>query len=102
MTSSSTLNGPEDVRPVGARPCPHWCATRHGVHLGEEDWVHSSAALSITDGVMARLCMSVDPVTHAEDGPYLLIGATQYTLTEAKALGDALSALAEPTTGSSA
>jgi hypothetical protein len=75
--------------------CPPWCATEHGVHLGEEDWVHTSVALAVADGVVARLCLSVDPASGSQDGPYVLIGATEYTLAEARALGDSLMALAD-------
>jgi hypothetical protein len=74
--------------------CPRWCVTEHGVHLGEEDWIHASAPVPVADGLVARLCMSVEPDTGAEDGPYMLIGTTEYTVTEAKALGDGLITLA--------
>ena len=66
--------------------CPAWCVTGHGVHLGEEDWLHCSEPLTITDGVSAELCLSVDPSTRAEDGPYLVVGSTEYSLDEARAL----------------
>jgi hypothetical protein len=83
---------------TGARAtCPPWCATGHGVHLGEEDWVHLSEPLPLTDGVSAQLCMSIDPLTSAEDGPYVVVGGTEYTLPEAHALAASLMTLA--TTG---
>ena len=74
--------------------CPQWCVTGHGAHLGEEDWIHLSEPLAVADGTLARLCMSVDPLTGAADGPYVVIGSTEYTLSEAEALGDSLIAMA--------
>ena len=41
--------------------CPAWCATGHGVQLGEEDWVHLGEPVLLTDGVSAQLCMTIDP-----------------------------------------
>lgn len=79
--------------------CPGWCATRHGRHLGEEDWVHLGEPLTVAPGVAARLSMSVDPGTGAVDGPYVLVGATEHTLPEAEALGAALVELARTGTG---
>jgi len=52
------------------------------VHLGEP--------LLLTEGVSAQLCMSMDPVTNAEDGPYVIIGSSEYTCTEAQALAASL------------
>ena len=46
------------------------------------------------NGPLARLCLSVDPRTGVEDGPYVLIGWTEYTLDEAAGLGGALIAMA--------
>lgn len=74
--------------------CPTWCVTGHGVHLGEEDWVHLSEPLSLADGVSAQLCMSIDPLTDTHDGPYVVIGTTEYNLAEAQALGASLMTLA--------
>jgi len=74
--------------------CPPWCATGHGVHLGEEDWIHLSEPLTLTDGVSAQLCMSIDLATSAEDGPYVVIGSTEYTLLEAQALATSLLTMA--------
>ena len=86
------------VPATGARGhCPAWCTTGHGVHLGEEDWIHLGEPLLLTDGVYAQLCMSIDPVASAADGPYVVVGATEYTLDQAQALGAALMTLA--TTG---
>ena len=76
------------------RVCPSWCVARHGVHLGEEDWVHTGAPLPIGDDVVAHACMSVDPGTGEVDGPYVIIGRSQYSPAEAEALGAALIALA--------
>ena len=74
--------------------CPPWCATGHGVHLGEEDWVHLGEPLRLTEGVSAQLCMSIDPITSAADGPYVVIGSSEYTLSEAQALAASLLTMA--------
>jgi hypothetical protein len=79
--------------------CPAWCATGHGVQLGEEDWVHLGEPVPLTDGVSAQLCMTIDPSAAIEDGPYVVIGTSEYSLLEAQALGASLMALA--TTGAS-
>jgi hypothetical protein len=50
--------------------------------------------VALADGVPARLCLSVDPQTGAKDGPYVVVGWTEYTLDEAAALGAALIAMA--------
>ena len=85
----------EDVPPNLARAsCPPWCATGHGIHLGEDDWVHLSEPLPLTDGVSAQLCMSIDPATSAQDGPYVVIGSTEYTPAQAQALAASLMTLA--------
>ncbi|WP_156465298.1 hypothetical protein [Knoellia sp. Soil729] len=73
-------------------PCPSWCVTRHGVHLGEENWVHTGEPLLVADGIPAYVVMSVDPETGTSDGPYVLIGAREYTLSEARHVGSALMA----------
>ena len=91
MSSSSAVDDPQDAR--AANPCPRWCVTEHGVHLGEEDWIHTSAPVPVADGLVARLCLSVDPDTGDEDGPYVLIGTTEYTVTEARSLADSLATL---------
>ena len=70
--------------------CPPWCTADHGVQAGEEDWLHVSAPVFLTDGVAARLCLSIDPATGAQDGPFVLIGTTEYTLQEATAVGIAI------------
>jgi hypothetical protein len=80
---------------VNQNVCPPWCTTEHGVHLGEEDWIHTSATVAVADGLVARLCLSMDPASGAQDGPYVLIGTTEYTVSEARALGDSLIALAD-------
>jgi hypothetical protein len=83
----------EGTFPLNENTCPPWCVTEHGVHLGDEDWLHTSTPLLI-DGIMARLCLSINPETGSEDGPYVVIGSTEYTLFEARSLGEALIALA--------
>lgn len=74
--------------------CPSWCATGHGVHVGEEDWLHLSEPLPVAEGVSARLCLSIDPLTSVQDGPYIVIGGQEYTLPQAQALGASLLAMA--------
>ena len=85
---------------AASRPtCPAWCVSAHGHHLGEEDWVHSGEPLRIADGVLAHGCMSVDPLTGAVDGPYVIVGWEQYTPEEAEALGASLVAMARAVAG---
>lgn len=74
--------------------CPPWCTAQHGVRLGEDDWIHIGEPIELADGVLALLCLSIDPLTDTEDGPYVLIGWSEYTLDEAAALGAALMAMA--------
>jgi hypothetical protein len=86
---------------VSARQsCPAWCTTRHGVARGEDDWLHVSEPLLVADDVFARLCMSVNPETDAEDGPYVVVGSREYSLTEATELGGSLMRLAAVGTAS--
>jgi hypothetical protein len=86
----------EDSDPPVVPGCPDWCVAPHGRHRGEEDWLHLGEPLRLTrDGVGAQLCLSVDPETGARDGPYVLIGATEYSPVAAAALGRALLELAE-------
>lgn len=85
----------EDVgMSLGRRTCPPWCNVRHGVTEGEDDWVHVSEPLVVADEVAARLCMSVDPETDTADGPYVVVGSREYSLTEAERLGVSLIRLA--------
>jgi hypothetical protein len=49
----------------------------------------------VADGLRAQIVMSVDPGTGTADGPYILIGAKEYTLTEARMLGSAFIAAAD-------
>lgn len=97
MSSNHDL-GRDLLPPLSTLGCPPWCVTGHGVHLGEEDWLHCSEPLPITDGVSAQLCVSVDPATHAADGPYLVVGSTEYSLEDGRAL--ALRLLTLASTGS--
>ena len=81
------------------RFCPPWCVSGHGLHLGEEDWLHLGEPLAVAGGVVARLCMSVDPGTGSVDGPYVLVGTTEHTLLQAESLGNALIELAREGAG---
>ncbi len=89
MSTSEHRRVAEDD-PSTATTCPSWCVTHHGLHLGEENWVHTGEPLLMADGIRAQIVMSVDPGTGSEDGPYVLIGTREYTLTEARLLGSAL------------
>jgi hypothetical protein len=95
---------PEDTSPLAVRRqtagCPPWCVVIHGAVLGEEDWIHEGAAVALGEGIDARLCMSVDPVQGAVDGPYVLVACAEYTLAEARDLGISIIALADAVAGS--
>lgn len=84
----------EQTAPCLSAGCPPWCVTRHDPARGEDDWLHQGEPLLLTDGVVAALCMSVDPGTGERDGPWVVIGDRQYTPAEAERLGLDLSALA--------
>ncbi len=91
----STKDRSQSVSGTQARAtCPPWCATGHGVHSGEEDWVHLGEPVPLTAGVSAQLCMTIDPLATIEDGPYVVVGSSEYTLPEAEALGAKLMAMA--------
>lgn len=93
--SEGTLSSSGPAEGEGARAtCPPWCTTSHGVAIGEEDWLHVSEPLLLAQDVLARLCLSVDPATHTKDGPYVVVGGSEYTLDEAGALGASLMTLA--------
>ncbi|MET4637107.1 hypothetical protein ABIE24_000318 [Mycetocola sp. 2940] len=84
----SRSDSAESVTDITARSeCPCWCVTRHDAARGEDDWVHEGAPLDVEDGVVARLCMSVDPISGAADGPYVVVGSRELTVDEAEALG---------------
>ncbi len=85
-------------RVVGGRArdtCPDWCVARHGDYGGEEDWLHISEPLVLTDGALAKLATSIDPATGTQDGPFVLIGSTEYSLEQAERIGAALVAMAD-------
>lgn len=88
MSSSAVHLDPNE--PPSPGHCPPWCTFPHGLACGEEDWLHVSEPVPLAEGVLARLIMSVDPVTGAHDGPYVLIGDTQYSPAQAKTLGASL------------
>ena len=85
MSQSSQADALVDTaRPSG---CPCWCVTAHDSARGEDDWVHEGAPLDVEEGVIARLCMSVDPSTGTVDGPYVIVGSRELTVAQAEALG---------------
>jgi hypothetical protein len=94
MAASMDRTSSTGVAPGWHAPCPPWCVVQHGVQMGEEDWVHLSDPLEISDDVYAQACMSTVPPGQVTDGPYVLIGWRQYTADEAAVLGEALIALA--------
>ena len=77
------------------RACPPWCVSPHGLHEGEDDWLHQSEPRLLDDRLAARLCMSVDPHSGLQDGPYVVIGSREYTAGEVRKLGLGLVALAD-------
>lgn len=79
--------------------CPPWCVAEHGVFSGEDDHLHSGAGLPLAHGVTAQLCTTVDPDTGIVDGPYVVVGAEEWTLERARSVGQALIALAEQAAG---
>ena len=79
--------------------CPPWCVTAHNPARGEDDWAHVGEPLMLTDGISARLCMSIDPRTRGQDGPYVLVGEKQLSPLEAGLLGLQLSVLAASARG---
>lgn len=88
--------GPGQLVDGSAREaCPGWCVTGHGAYLGEEDWLHISEPLVLADGTLAKLFMSIDPSTGTQDGPFVLIGSTEYSLEQAEQIGAALMAMAD-------
>ena len=90
MATSPATEKPQERGIAAAARCPSWCVTRHGVHRGEEDWLHLGEPIPVAEGIQARRCMSVDPETGLQDGPYVLIGSIELTLPAAAALGAAL------------
>lgn len=83
-----------DVVPSSGDTCPVWCVVGHDPGLGEDDWVHVGEPVAVAEGMPARLCMTIDPQSRATDGPYVLVGWSEYTLEEAAALGASLVAMA--------
>ena len=74
--------------------CPSWCVAPHGLHNGEEDWIHLSEPLWLLDRLRARLCMTVDQEGRTLDGPHVVIGSAELSPAETNELGLALQALA--------
>jgi len=75
--------------------CPAWCVIEHGELDGEEDHLHTGASLRLAHGVTAHLCATVDPDTGDTDGPYILVDSEEWTLEQARRIGQALIALAD-------
>ncbi len=94
MASYEAFEEPAGNAAAVQNTCPRWCFTDHGVHQGEEDWIHTSHPVRLADDRVARMCMSIDPDTGIKDGPYVLIGDAEMTVHQAKAIGESLIRLA--------
>ncbi|MFE7629721.1 DUF6907 domain-containing protein [Kocuria sp. NPDC057446] len=95
MHEGAEIERPGDHERAPGRTCPGGCVARHGMPVGEEDWVHVGEPLTVAaGGVTAQLCLSVDPDSGEQDGPYVLIGTSEHTPAEAAELGRALMELA--------
>ena len=86
--------------PAGRSPapstfCPSWCVIGHGVFLGDEDWLHMGTPVVVPGGVTVRICMSVDPATSREDGPYIVTDDEEWTAAQVREVGRSLIALAD-------
>ena len=77
--------------------CPAWCALDHDRLPAEDEAVHISGALMVRRTLL-RLCMSSTPDGDRE-GPYVLLGAEEFSLHEADALIDALTELVDRGSG---
>ena len=88
------------TRPVRrTESCPDWCAIRHESARGAEDQVHVGGALLVQRTVL-RLCTTIDAAAGTEDGPFVLLGGSEFTLHEADALIAALTQLVDQGRGS--
>lgn len=94
MASHHMFEDSEGAAPADASHWPPWCVTTHGVQHGEEDWIHCSPPVIVADGLLARTCISIDPETGVTDGPYVLIGGSELTTDETRAVGESLIRLA--------
>lgn len=81
--------------------CPSWCTRRHGQIDGEDDTVHISDDAAVASMRM-RLCVTIDPSTGTEDGPYVLLDDHELTLDQANTVTDALTTLLAQARASSA
>lgn len=71
--------------------CPDWCHAPHAPSpADEDDRLHTSDPVEVTDTVSARLCLSVDAHGQVVEGPYVLVGFAEYTLDQARVLGEGL------------
>ena len=94
MASCAAFEESEGTAGAVKNTCPRWCVTEHGVLHGEEDWIHTSEPIPMAKGLLPWMAMSIDPKTGAADGPYIVIGTAEHTLSEAKALVAAIIDLA--------
>ena len=76
----------------GPEPCPDWCSIGH--RAGRETEVHLGGALLVRRTVL-RLCTTIDTAAGTEDGPFVLLGSSEFTLHEAEALIAALTQLVD-------
>ncbi|CAN5782351.1 hypothetical protein BH20ACT6_BH20ACT6_05540 [soil metagenome] len=75
--------------------CPTWCTATHGTFGGEEDDLHTSAPVRLTDELVVYVCAYVDPFTGQTDGPHIFANADQWSPERARAIGAGLVALAD-------
>ena len=75
-----------------ARHTPAWCVLQHGDYTDDEDQVHVSDS-TVVRHTMVRLCMTADPVTGMQDGPYILLGSDEYSIEDTALLIQALTSL---------
>jgi len=92
---SRSSHAPAETSPSPTNVCPDWCVIRHGVFLGDEDWLHMGPSMILPGGVSARICLSVDPATSISDGPHIVTDDGEWTAAQARELGLSLIALAE-------
>lgn len=75
--------------------CPTWCTAVHGTLGGEEDDLHTSAPVRLTDDLVVHVCAYVDTVSGKTDGPYIYADAVQWSPGRARSIGAGVAALAD-------
>jgi hypothetical protein len=70
--------------------CPRWCVVRHESEA--DALMHVGGALLVRHSLV-RLCASTDERGAPQEGPFVLVGAEEFTLHEGEALLAALTQL---------